>query len=96
MPSPGFFGVFNRNFGTPVRVNILSGSSRVFAIVAIPVFDNGQDARVHGRSHDRDLDTLISYLWIFPAAAVLRHKYPEVRRPYRVPFGEGGIWLATG
>jgi amino acid transporter len=39
--------------------------------------------------------TLISYLWIFPASAVLRHKYPEVHRPYRVPFDRWGIWVAT-
>src|SRR5262249_30679704 len=36
-----------------------------------------------------------SYLWIFPAAAVLRRKLPDVPRPYRVPFGEPGMWVAT-
>jgi amino acid transporter len=39
--------------------------------------------------------TLISYLWVFPAAIVLRRKYPDVHRPYRVPFGEVGVWIAA-
>ena len=25
----------------------------------------------------------------------LRHRYPDLRRTYRVPFGTPGVWLAT-
>ena len=93
---PGYFGVFNRKLGTPVRVNTLSGIvSSVFCILAISVFDSGQDAAFYVVLTIAISTTLISYLWIFPACAVLRHKYPDVRRPYRVPFGKAGIWCGT-
>jgi glutamate:GABA antiporter len=93
----GFFGVFNRRLGTPVRVNLLSGVvASAFAIAAIEFL-----------SHESTSDaftvvltiaistTLISYLWIFPAAAVLRRRYPGVHRPYRVPFGDRGMWAGA-
>jgi glutamate:GABA antiporter len=93
---PGFFGVFNRRLGTPVRVNTLSGIvASIFSILAISVFDSGQDAAFYVVLTIAISTTLISYLWIFPAAAVLRHKYPDVRRPYTVPFGKAGIWFGS-
>ncbi|MGZ4338304.1 MAG: APC family permease [Gaiellaceae bacterium] len=93
---PGFFGVFNRRLGTPVRVNTLSGIvASIFCILAISVFNSGQDAAFYVVLTIAISTTLISYLWIFPCAAVLRHKYPDVRRPYRVPFGMVGIWFAS-
>ncbi len=93
---PGFFGVFNRKLGTPVRVNVLSGIvATAFTVVAIAVFNNGEDAAFTVVLTIAISTTLISYLWIFPAAAVLRRKLPDVHRPYRVPFGEVGIWVAT-
>ena len=39
--------------------------------------------------------TLISYLWIFPAALKLRYSHGHIHRPYRVPGGTAGIWIAT-
>jgi amino acid transporter len=36
--------------------------------------------------------TLISYILVFPSVWLLRHKYPEVRRPFRVG-GESGTAL---
>ena len=95
---PGFFGVFNRTFGTPVRVNVMSGVvASAFTIAAIQLLNNQSTASAFTVVLTIAISTtLISYLWIFPAAAVLRHKYPEVHRPYRVPFGRWGIWVATG
>jgi amino acid transporter len=38
--------------------------------------------------------TLVTYLGIFPAFWVLRNKFPEVNRPYRVPAHRTvSIWL---
>jgi amino acid transporter len=92
----GFFGVFNKKLGTPVRVNVLSGVvATIFTIVAITAFNNGEDSAFVVVLTIAISTTLISYLWIFPAAAVLRHKYPDVPRPYRVPFGNAGIWSAA-
>ena len=38
--------------------------------------------------------TLVSYLGIFPALAVLRRKLPQVERPYRAPYATAlSVWL---
>jgi hypothetical protein len=37
----------------------------------------------------------VSYVFVFPALVVLRRKYPDVHRPYRVPGGMAGAWIAA-
>jgi glutamate:GABA antiporter len=94
---PGFFGVFNGRFGTPVRVNMLSGLvSTAFMAIAIGAFDRGSDATFQVVLAVAVSTTLISYLWIFPAAVKLRFNHGLVPRPYRVPFGDWGIRVAGG
>ena len=39
--------------------------------------------------------TVLSYLFIFPSFLLLRYKYPNVNRPYRVPGGMVGAWIVT-
>jgi amino acid transporter len=90
---PGFFGVFNRTFGTPVRVNTMSG---IFMVFAVASFHGGTDAKFVVVLTIAISTTLISYLWIFPAAMRLRYTHPHVHRPYRVPFGNAGMWIACG
>jgi glutamate:GABA antiporter len=36
----------------------------------------------------------IVYVLIFPAVIRLRYKYPDVPRPYRIPGGTAGLWIA--
>ncbi len=38
---------------------------------------------------------LIMYLLMFLSALVLRYKRPDVPRPYRIPLGNFGMWLAA-
>ncbi|MDX6411358.1 MAG: glutamate:GABA antiporter [Gaiellaceae bacterium] len=91
-----FFGVFNKRFGTPVRVNVLSGIvASVFCIAAISVFNSGSDATFQVVLDIAISTTLISYILLFPAVLQLRYKYPGVHRPYVVPFGQAGIWIST-
>ena len=92
-----FFGIFNRRFGTPVRVNVLSGvTSSAFCIAAIYLLKNQSTASAFTVVLDIAISTtLISYLWIFPAALKLRYTHPHVRRPYRHPWGMAGIWVST-
>jgi amino acid transporter len=93
---PGFFGVFNKTFGTPVRVNALSGIvSTVFMVVAVAAFNSGSDAAFQVVLDIAISTTLISYLWIFPAALKLRYTHPGVGRPYRFPFGTRGVWIGA-
>jgi amino acid transporter len=93
---PGFFGRFNARLGTPVRVNTLSGiCATIFMVLAVAAFNGGADAKFAVVLTIAISTTLISYLWIFPAALKLRYTHPGVVRPYRVPGGERGIWAAT-
>jgi amino acid transporter len=91
-----FFGVFNRMFGTPVRVNVLSGiTSSAFCIVAMAAFNGGQDAKFQVVLDIAISTTLISYLWIFPSVLKLRKSHPHVPRPYVHPWGMTGLWIST-
>ena len=92
-----FFGVFNRKLGTPVRVNVLSGiASSVFAIAAIYLLRNHSTASAFQVVLDIAISTtLISYLWIFPAALKLRYSHPHIHRPYVHPWGMAGLWVST-
>jgi glutamate:GABA antiporter len=91
-----YFGVFNRRLGTPVRVNVMSGiASSIFCIIAVAAFNGGQDAKFQVVLDIAISTTLISYLWIFPAALKLRYTHPEVHRPYLHPWGKVGIWVST-
>jgi amino acid transporter len=91
-----FFGVFNRKLGTPVRVNVMSGVvGTIFAVVALAAFNGGDNAKFVVVLDIAISTTLLSYLWIFPAALKLRYDYPTVRRPYVHPFGTAGIWTST-
>ena len=94
---PGFFGVFNRTFGTPVRVNTMSGIfATIFMVVAVASFHGGTDAKFVVVLTIAISTTLISYLWVFPSALKLRYTHPHVRRPYSVPGGLRGMWIAAG
>jgi glutamate:GABA antiporter len=92
-----WFGVFNRRFGTPVRVNVLSGvASSLFCIAAIELLKKqSTSAAFTVVLYMAISTTLLSYLWIFPAALKLRYSHPDVPRPYTVPFGSLGIWVST-
>src|SRR3954453_17407301 len=79
---PGFFGIFNRTFGTPVRVNVMSGIvASIFTVIAIAAFNGGSDAKFVVVLTIAISTTLISYLWMFPAAPTLRGWPAQVTRP---------------
>jgi glutamate:GABA antiporter len=91
-----FFGIFNRKLGTPVRVNVLSGiASTAFCVVGLAAFNGGTDSHFLVVLDIAISTTLISYLWIFPAALKLRFTHGHVHRPYRHPWGMAGIWIST-
>jgi glutamate:GABA antiporter len=39
--------------------------------------------------------TAVGYLAIFPALTILRRRYPDATRPYRVPGGTAGAWAVV-
>ncbi len=91
-----WFGVFNKKLGTPVRCNVLSGVvSTVFMVAAVFMLKSGSAADAFSVVLAMATSTtLLSYLWIFPAALKLRYTEPDVHRAYRVP-GSGNLtmWL---
>jgi amino acid transporter len=92
----GFFGVFNRRFGTPVRVNVLSGIvATVFCVSAVWFFNSGADSTFQVVLDIAISTTLISYVFIFPAILRLRYTHADVPRPYTFPFGKVGIWVGV-
>ena len=38
---------------------------------------------------------MISYLLVFPSFVLLRYRQPDHPRPYRLPFGMPGAWVAS-
>ncbi|WP_369251441.1 APC family permease [Streptomyces sp. R41] len=85
--APRFLGVISSRFGTPVRVNILSGVVSTVVLVLAHELTDGSAAKLFGAVLGLAVSTtLVSYLGIFPALAVLRRKAPDVPRPYKAPF----------
>jgi amino acid transporter len=97
---PSYFGRFSPRLGTPLRVNLLSGVvATVFMTAALLLLTDeaGDGASLFLVVLTIATTTLLlSYLLIVPTLVALRRRYPDVPRPYRVPFGTVGAWLATG
>ncbi|PWH06068.1 amino acid permease [Brachybacterium endophyticum] len=91
----GFFGKFHKSLGTPIRVNLLSGTvSTVFMIAAMQL--TGSSAALFDVVLSVAITTyLFSYLLVIPAAVRLRLRHPEVPRPFRVP-GPNAVFVALG
>ncbi|MDT5056391.1 MAG: glutamate:GABA antiporter [Mycobacterium sp.] len=91
----GWFGVFNKFFGTPVRVNVMSGVVSTIFMIAAEHFATGSNASTFTVVlYLATSTTLLSYLLIFPAIIKLRYSHPDVHRPYRMPFGMAGVWVS--
>jgi amino acid transporter len=91
----GWFGRFNRFFGTPVRVNVMSGVVSTIFMIAAEKLSTGSNASTFTVVlYLATSTTLVSYLLIFPTVIKLRYSHPNVYRPYRLPFGMVGVWVA--
>jgi amino acid transporter len=93
---PRAIGVINERFGTPVRVNLISGVvATLFTIVSINLA-SGKSATTFEIVLTIAISTvLLSYLVIYPSAVRLRRLHPEVVRPFAVPGGTAGMWVCT-
>ena len=94
--APRFMGVISSRFGTPVTVNFLSGIiATIFMIGSFLVSGTAQKyfSVVLALAIST---TTITYMPMFIAAIVLRYnRYKDVNRPYRVPFGNIGMWVCA-
>jgi amino acid transporter len=83
---PKYFGKFSARFGTPLRVNVLSGVVSTAVFVSTTLITGGNTYKFFSVALNLAISTtLISYLGIFPAAWMLRRRRPSDDRPYLSP-----------
>jgi amino acid transporter len=96
---PSFLGRFSGRYGTPIVVNTMSGIVASIAMVTailITAFGSGSITTLFGLVLGFVISTTtLSYLFIFPAFFLLRLRYPDVHRPYKVPGGIVGAAIVT-
>jgi glutamate:GABA antiporter len=93
--APAWMGRFT-SFGTPIAVNLSSGI--ISSAMCVVVFEatSGKLASFFAVMLALTVSTTtLSYFFIFPALTILRRKYPDAERPYRVPGGTVGAWAAV-
>ena len=90
----GWFGEFSERFGTPIRVNALSGVMASLFLIAGMQLVNGDTGAIFKVVLSCAVSTLlVSYLLIIPAIMKLNRKFPEVNRPFVVPGGKRGFQI---
>jgi amino acid transporter len=97
--APLIFGRFSGRFGTPIAVNLMSGIMSTIALIAavlVNTFASGSITTLFSLVLGFVISTAtLAYLFIFPSFLILRYKYPNVPRTYRVPGGMIGAWIVT-
>ena len=91
---PRSLGYFSKRFGTPVPVNVVSGIMASAFLIANFLITGGSLKNFFTIVLGLVISTTtFSYVLVFPALVVLRRKYPNARRPYRVGGGVIGAWV---
>lgn len=98
--APRYLGRFSPRFGTPVRVNVLSGIlSTIVLAVVLKMEDSSDEGTLKYFGAILGIavsTTLISYIGVFPALWRLRKKFPDHPRPFRAPAATFvSIWLTV-
>jgi glutamate:GABA antiporter len=93
--APAWMGRFT-SFGTPIAVNLSSGVVASAMCIVIFLATHGSLESFFAVMLALTVSTTTaSYIFIFPALTVLRRRYPDADRPYRVPGGAAGAWAAV-
>lgn len=94
---PAWLGRISPRLGTPVNVNVLSGVMASLIMVAALNLTGGDAGTYFSAGLGLAISTtFISYVFTFPSLIVLRYRMPDTPRPYRVPGGLAGAWIAGG
>lgn len=93
---PKYLGHFHPKFGTPDRVAII-GATVSSLILALNLFvSGGALGTVYSTLLNLAvLNGTLPYLFMFPALLIFRKRYPNVKRPFQVPGGKAGAWVAV-
>ena len=90
----GWFGEFSERYGTPMRVNILSGAmASIFLFAGMKIVSGDAGAIFKVVLSCAVSTLLVSYLLIIPAVMKLNRSYPEVHRPFITPGGRRGFQI---
>ncbi|MGF6888424.1 amino acid transporter [Nocardia sp. GAS34] len=93
---PAYFGVISKRFGTPVRINVLSGILATIVMVAALNLTGGDTGQYFSAGLNLAISmTVIAYMAVFPALPVLRKKFPNTPRPFEIPGGTIGGYVAS-
>jgi glutamate:GABA antiporter len=85
--APRYLGKTSAKYGTPVRVNVISGILGSVVVIGVHEVSGGDAAKYFGAVLSIAVSTtLISYIAIFPALWRLRRTHPDHPRPYRAPW----------
>ena len=85
--APRYLGKISAKYGTPVRVNVISGILGSAVVIGVHEVSGGDAAKYFGAVLSIAVSTtLISYIAIFPALWRLRRTHPDHPRPYRAPW----------
>ncbi|MCX7124989.1 MAG: amino acid permease, partial [Gammaproteobacteria bacterium] len=88
---PRYFSVVSKN-NTPVRILMLQGilfTVMCSAFILMPTVSSGFWVLT-------DVTTILAllvYVAMFPAAIVLRYKFPDIKRSFKIPGGKFGLWF---
>ncbi len=93
--APPWLGRLSARFGTPVRVNLISGVLSSLVFVATLLVSGTLAAQFNVALGLTVSVSVLSYLFVFPAFLLLRRRQPGLARPYRVPGGWLGAWIVT-
>ncbi|WP_279579562.1 APC family permease [Fodinicola feengrottensis] len=93
---PAWLGKISPRFGTPVRINVLSGILSTIMMVLARVLTSGDGQKYFSAALGLAISTtFFTYIAMFPALTVLRRKLPDLPRPYQVPGGRIGAWVVS-
>ncbi len=94
---PRWVAFTNPRYGTPVRLNNITGVIASGILILGYRLSDGDIAKYFGVAIGFAVAlSLVIYLAIFPAFWVLRNRYPEIERPYLVPAHRTvSIWLTV-
>ena len=93
--APLILGKFSKA-GTPISMNLASAAIGSVFVILVFTLSSGSLSNFFVVMLSIVISlTALQYAFIFPAAIVLRKKYPERHRPYRVPGGALGLWVCV-
>ncbi|WP_405962177.1 APC family permease [Streptomyces sp. NBC_00723] len=93
---PRWLGVLSAKNGTPARVNAAGTAVSMIVMVASLALTDGDVQKYFTAGISLAISaSAISYLVTFSSFLVLRRKYADTPRPYRVPGGRVGAWAVT-